>query len=131
MPRDLHGFVIALFLATWIVLLAVSFGVFYFGRNAALKRKWFPPFVMLVGILFVAFVAAINFTARQGQLSWDMIVFAACGSVLFTYLNLKLTKFCDHCGVTVVPQMVRLPKFCPRCGASQVRDQRASEEARS
>ncbi len=83
------------------------------GRNATLKRTWFLRLSFLAGVLFVAFVTAINVTAPQRQSPWGEILFAAGASVLFTYLNLKLTKFCDHCSVTVLPQMFRLPKFCP------------------
>ena len=38
--------------------------------------------------------------------------------VLITFLNVKLTRFCDACGETVQARRAFVPaKFCPKCGA--------------
>jgi len=43
--------VTACFVVTWIVLGISGFIAFYLRRDVAFKRKWFPRYVVLAGIL--------------------------------------------------------------------------------
>ena len=57
---------IASFGATWIVLGVGGGLVFWLGKNAAFKRKWFPRFTILACVLFVAFGSAIFARSSTG-----------------------------------------------------------------
>jgi FtsH-binding integral membrane protein len=108
---------IACFACTWIVLFCVNAYVLFSRRDATFKRKWFRRMVVLMSGLFVFFVVAIN--ASSGvQMAWPFLLCVLFPIViLIAWLNLKLTRFCDHCGATILPGnfFVR-PKYCPRCG---------------
>jgi len=75
----------------------ISFVIFFLGKNAALKRKLWPPFVIGTGLLFVFFVYLMGF----GDQAMYMMVPAV---ILITFLNLRATKFCDSCGKTIINQ---------------------------
>src|SRR4051794_17915079 len=64
-PTVLQGVITALFVGTWIVLGIVSFVVFFRCKDTALKRKWWPRFVVLVGVLFVFFSSSIAVLGSQ------------------------------------------------------------------
>lgn len=100
-----------IFFGTWVVLGIISFAIFFIGKNAQLKRKLWPPFVIGTGVLFIGFICAMGF---GGQALYIMVP----AVVLITFLNLRSTKFCDSCGKTIINQnfLVR-PEFCSKCGA--------------
>ena len=106
--------VFPIFIGVWIVLGIGSTAFFFLNNNAALKRKVHPPFVIGVGILFLAFVVLMGM-ARD---AFFYCIFVP-GIVLITLMNLRNTKFCDTCGKTLINQnpFVR-PRFCSKCGAS-------------
>ncbi len=122
MFNNVTSLLVASFAGTWIILGAISAVVFYFGRNVAFKRRWFAPFVILVGILFVGFSTAIYATLprKAGQFAvWQELALIVPLTIVFTYLNLKLTRFCDACGATVFPRhLFGRSRFCPSCGVS-------------
>lgn len=104
--------VFPIFFGVWIVLGLISAGFFFFNNNAALKRKVFPPFVIGVGVLFLAFVALMGFPA-------GMFFIIVPAIVLITFLNLRSTRFCNACGKTLINQnFLSAPKFCSKCGAA-------------
>lgn len=103
-------FVFAIFFAIWVVLGIGSFVFFQFNKNAALKRRLWPRFVIGTSVLFIAFGWLIGFKGQQ-------IFFVVPVLMLITVLNLRAMKFCDSCGKTIY---VRPPfstaDFCPKCG---------------
>ena len=114
----LDRIVFACFIGTWIILGIVGVFLFYLSKNVAFKRKWFPRYVILVGILFVSFVTAITALSSSSHEVWRMLAFMLPVIMLITYMNVKLTKFCDKCGSTLFPQNWFAPlRFCPKCGA--------------
>ena len=116
--RNFAGAVTGLFVATWIVLGIIGFATFFLNRDAALKRKWFPRYIVLVGILFVLFVTAEAVAGAKSSASPGMLVLMVPTVVLISYLNLKFTKFCDECGDTIIEQNWFSPtRFCSKCGA--------------
>jgi hypothetical protein len=113
----LDRIVIACFIGTWIVLGIIGV-YFYLSKNVAFKRKWYPRFVILTGVLFVFFSTTIMaFSVRSLELLVVVIVMVPF-TLLIAYLNIKMTKFCDECGATLLNQnwFVAM-RFCPKCGA--------------
>ena len=100
-----------IFFGTWVVLGLVSFYIFFIGKNAELKRKLWPPFVIGTGVLFILFVYLMGF---GGEAMYMMVP----AVILITILNLRATKFCDSCGKTIINQNFFVkPEFCSKCGA--------------
>ncbi len=100
------------FFIVWVILGISSFLFLQFNRNAALKRRIFPGFVVGVGVVFGCFVAYMS----RGHLQ---VLFVAVPMItLITFLNLRKTRFCDSCGRTLYQQPIfSSSQFCPRCGA--------------
>ncbi len=46
-------------------------------KNTVFKRKWFPRFVILVGILFMAFSTASLATSARSLEDWSMLAVEA------------------------------------------------------
>lgn len=106
---------IFIFFICWVIL-GISSCIFYiFNRNAELKRKFHPWFVIGAGILFVVFVIW-NFGLKKENIVVFSFLIPAVG--LITFLNIKLTKFCDSCGRTLYWNGYYCKmEFCSKCGA--------------
>jgi hypothetical protein len=118
-PTMLEAGITALFAGTWIVLGIVSFVVFFLGKNTALKRKWFPRFMVLAGVLFVIFTTTFAVLGSKTWLSLGILVITVPAVALISYLNIKMTKFCDKCGATLINSNWFSPmRFCSKCGAA-------------
>ena len=114
----LGGIVTALFVGTWIVLAIVGFFLFYHNKNAAFKRKCFPRYIVLVGVLFVFFTATLSVVSSGSLWSLGILVVIVPAIYLVSYMNLRLTKFCDKCGTTLTNMNgFTAMKFCSKCGA--------------
>ena len=82
-----------IFFVVWI-LLGISGSVLFYGRrDVAFKRKYFPWYVCLAGVLFLGFVAAMG-------VPLPLLALMAPFVALITYMNLRGTHFCDACGRT-------------------------------
>ena len=114
----LGSILIVCFVGTWIVLGIIAFFVFFLGKNAPLKKKWFPRFGILVNVLFVLFSGSIMVVQSRSFNSLSIFAFVIPILVLFFYLNLRCTKFCDNCGSTCMNNnpFSRM-RFCSKCGA--------------
>jgi hypothetical protein len=114
----LNAIVTSCFVGTWIVLGVAGFFLFYVGRDVAFKRKWFPRFIVLVGILFVLFSTTLMVLSSRSLGALGILVLVIPATALISYLNIKFTKFCDKCGVTIYAQNWFVPmRFCSKCGA--------------
>src|ERR1700737_2781954 len=83
--------------AVWIVI-GIGATCFFFGsKNAKLKRRVFPWFVIGAGATFVVYV--ILTTDRS---PFELLFFPVIG--LITFLNIRMTKFCDSCGAMIFNQ---------------------------
>jgi hypothetical protein len=112
------GIVTVCFVGTWIVLGIAGFFLFYFGKDAAFKRKWFPRYIVLVGVLFVFFVATqvVVSSGSLGGLGILVVIVPAVFAI--SYMNIRTTKFCNKCGTTLINMSPFSPmKFCFKCGA--------------
>ena len=103
--------VFPVFVGVWVMLGLFSFGFFDLNKNARLKRRFWPPFVIAVGILFVGFGLAMGIPSRL----LPIVVTAVLG---ITLLNLRSVKFCDSCGATIMDQNpFSRARYCSKCGA--------------
>jgi hypothetical protein len=116
--RGVAGTVPWLFVATWVLLGIIGFIVLYLNRDATVKRKWFPRYIMLTGVLFLLFLTAVSVAGSRSSGGLGILVIAVPMVVLISYLNLKFTKFCDKCGATIIDHNIFSPtRFCSKCGA--------------
>lgn len=117
-PTTLETIVTALFFGTWIVLGIVSFVLFFVGKNTALKRRWWPRFILLVGVLFIVFSTLLAVIGSKTWWSLGVLFITVPAVTLISYLNLKMTKFCDKCGATLInSNWLSALRFCSKCGA--------------
>jgi len=110
-PQGSPGQVFPVFIGVWVVLGLFSAGFFFLGKNAKLKRKVWPPFVVATAVLFVGFTWATDLPA-------DALFIVVPVVALITILNLRAVQFCNSCGATVMSQnFFSKPAFCSKCGA--------------
>jgi hypothetical protein len=114
----LSGIVTVCFFGTWVVLGMSGFVIFFLWRDAAFKRKWFPRYVILAGVLFVFFSSTLAVLQSRSFSALALLVIVVPMVVLISYLNIKFTKFCVKCGATVIDHNYFSPmRFCSKCGA--------------
>jgi hypothetical protein len=102
-----------IFFGVWVVLGIFSSAFFFLNKNAVLKRKVHPPFVIGVGVLFLTFGWLMGI---PDQPFFFCVMVPAV--VVITFLNIRNTRFCNSCGRTVFTQNpFAPPKFCSKCGA--------------
>jgi hypothetical protein len=89
-------------LIVFFMLASAGFLLFHLSDNARFKRRYFRPFVVLMG------AATVGISARDG-LWWLGLPLVA----LLAYRQIKTTRFCDSCGATSWAHA----RFCANCGA--------------
>lgn len=103
----------SIFFGVWVAIGLISGAFFHFSRNAELKRRLWPPFIVGTSLLFLGFGAAMS----RGQPSgfW----FTAIPVVaLIAFLNIRNVRFCDGCGKQIRNTgLFSRAEFCPKCGA--------------
>lgn len=101
--------VIPVFIAVWAALAVGGVWFFALNKDAARKRLYFPRFAIGAGVLF-GLVIAVMAPLPAILLFVPFIAF-------ITWLNLRMTRFCDGCGRTLINQAwwARM-NFCPYCG---------------
>lgn len=111
MPQGNPEQIFPIFFGVWVVLGLFSAGFFFLNKNSALKRKVWPPFVIVTGLLFIGFTLAMGIPS-------DALYIMLPAVVLITVLNLKAVQFCDSCGATIMSQNpLAKPEFCSKCGS--------------
>jgi hypothetical protein len=97
------------FFILWLALGMGSAAFFFLSKNAALKRRVWPPFIIVTGLIFGGFV-----WATSPHVPW----FFYLAIVAITLLNLRAVRFCDACGKTnQSSNPFSSVKFCSKCGA--------------
>lgn len=111
MPSSSAEQVFPIFFGVWVVLGLFSAAFFFLNKNAVLKRKVWPPFVVVTGMLFLGFTWAMGFPAQ--------VMYVAVPAVIaITLLNLRAVQFCGSCGATQMSQNpFSKPAYCSKCGA--------------
>jgi hypothetical protein len=98
-----------------LILVAALLGVslfFQLSRNAVLKRRWWRPWLIVVGAALTAYGWVIG--------GLPMAAALLLGSLVFGRINARRIQFCESCGRTVnsVDFLNPPATFCPSCGAS-------------
>ena len=109
-----------IFFSVWI---AYGIGTWAFMRRLSVsdRRKWHPKLVIATGVLFASFALAfplLTGTVWQTRvLAVTYVVIVLASVALLSWLNIKLTKFCDSCGATAVnSNWFQKFEFCSKCG---------------
>ncbi len=98
------------FFPIWAIFV-ISGLFFWFNKNAALKRRLFPYFMIAAALVMVIFVF---FSGIPPQALFIVIPAVA----LISFLNIRSIKFCDSCGRTINSQNPFSPaEYCQKCGA--------------
>ena len=101
-----------IFPAFFVIWIALSLGgtlFFVFSKDLALKKALFPRLTIGAGVLFGLAVA----TAAP----WPAALLFAPFIALISWLNIRMTRFCDACGRMLINQMWwSKMAFCPYCG---------------
>jgi hypothetical protein len=106
-----QGVVFVICCAAWILVGIAASSFFYFNRNAAIKRRVLPLFVIGMGTFFLGILAMAGISARDFLIIVPFLL-------LISYFKLRTIKFCDHCGRTVGPLLFFFPpQRCHKCGA--------------
>jgi hypothetical protein len=101
-----------LFIA-FAVLGAGAAAFFLISRNAPLKRRLFPLWILVSSVLMLTIVRYALGTNLQ------MFYVVAALLVGSAWINLRRVRFCDACGRTVGSRrMIGPPTSCPSCGAA-------------
>lgn len=115
---SLEGHLLICFVATWFLVVVCGVFLIYEGEDVAFKRKWFPWYVILAGVLFVAFTTVLWVLSTPFSESLLILLFMVPAVALTSYLNIKFTKFCDGCAKPIHRLNWFAPrKFCSSCGA--------------
>lgn len=95
-----------------VYILYGAAGIFFLAsRNAAAKRRWWKPYVVGSGVLFMSVWVLWGFSARLLAIAFPV-------AALFTWANLGALEFCDACGATALRRLhARETRRCARCGA--------------
>jgi hypothetical protein len=97
-----------LFLAVWLALLGFV-ALFYLKASLPARRRWHPFVVVGGALVFLGFVTVI--------LPASSFVIIVPAVALISFVNYKMTKFCNACGATVVQRPPwRSLSACPKCG---------------
>jgi len=100
-----------IFFVVWIALGVAGFFLFYVSKNVRFKRRFFPWYVILAGVLFISFGLGMGFHLQ-------MLFIMVPAVALITFLNIKSTKFCNSCGRTIINQVwFTKVEYCGKCGA--------------
>ncbi len=100
-----------IFFVVWIALGIAGSFLFYFSKNVQFKKRYFPWYIILAGVLFISFGLVTG-------LPLVMLFFMVPAVALITFLNIRFTRFCDNCGRTISTQgMFGKVEYCAKCGA--------------
>ena len=101
------------FSATFVIIFMVV-SVLNIRKDAALKRKWMPRCLWIVGSWFVIYATLCALTERG--IARLVMGLGAAIFVPYLWLYPKNTRFCDTCGATNFA-LFQLLRFCSKCGA--------------
>src|SRR5689334_17025616 len=98
-----------IFMGVWLALLVVV-SLFYWKGSLATKRRFHPLVVIGAALIFLGFITMI--------MPASTFVVIVPVVALTSFLNYKVTKFCDSCGATTVRVPGAKPAPCRKCGAT-------------
>ncbi len=96
------------------VLLILKVGLTSFllmSRDAAFKRKVYPPLAIAGSVIYLLFGWAMGTDPRT-------LLLIAPFVAVSTYMGLRKVRFCDGCGSTIwSEERFSPPQYCSECGA--------------
>jgi hypothetical protein len=98
-----------IFMGVWLALL-VAVSLFYWKGSLATKRRFHPYVVIAAALIFLGFITLI--------MPASTFVVIVPVVALVSFLNYKVTKFCDACGATTVRVPGANAAPCRKCGAT-------------
>jgi hypothetical protein len=105
---------LVIFILVWIALGISGLFLFFLNNNAKFKKKYFPRYIILLGVLFSAFTLVAILVEGENFFTW-LITLPVIA--LISLLNFRNTKFCDTCGKTNFSRVFFLqPRHCSNCG---------------
>jgi ribosomal protein L40E len=110
----------AVFLLGAFIITGIAVNILVLGfKNTALKQKWSPILGILSGIFFAGFLMCC-FLHDEDENQTSMlipIVISIPVIALIIFMNIRMTKFCEKCGATLISRTFGNAKFCEKCGA--------------
>jgi hypothetical protein len=108
---EIRETIFVILMGLFVILGIAGSGAFFLGKNTAFKKKYFPWYVISIGVLFglSMIVTGMDFIG--------LIIFIPAIAFI-TYINLRTIKFCDSCGKTIVNRAwFSKVNYCSNCGA--------------
>ena len=106
-------------IGTWVIIGIAGFFLFHLWGNVASKRKWFPRFLILEGVLFVVIATATTVLHFRTIESLSVLLFLLPVLALIAYLGKSQSPFCHQCGAVIYDRhWPSRARFCRACGAA-------------
>ena len=107
---EIREIVFVVIMGLFIALGIAGSIIFFLGKNVTFKKKYFPWYVISIGVLF-AFSILVTGMPLIGLIVFIPVI------ALITFINLRTIKFCDSCGKIIINRawFTKL-SFCPHCG---------------
>jgi hypothetical protein len=107
------------FAVCWILCGIGGFLFFQLNRNGGLKRRLFPWYCYFLGIILLIYYAMRTWRIIH---DFDLFLLLLCPAViivpLIALMNVKKTKFCLSCGMTIHTGGRPLQNgCCPKCSS--------------
>ena len=104
------GTVIPVFFVVWAALGVGGFLFFTRTKDVARKKRLFPRLAIGAGVLFGLVIALMA--------PWTAVILFTPFIGLITWLNIRMTRFCDGCGKMLINhQWWTTMNYCSHCGA--------------
>ncbi|MEW6094883.1 MAG: hypothetical protein AB1531_13060 [Chloroflexota bacterium] len=99
-------------ISLYVVLGLAGWIVFLINDDVAFKKRYFPWYGISMGILFGIFIIA------TGMMDFVGLVVSLSAIALITFMNIRMIKFCDSCGKTIINKaLFSRVNYCSHCGA--------------
>ena len=110
MRADEASTLFPIFAGVWAILGVASACFFLFTKDVQRKRWALPRMAFATGLLFAGFLLTMDLPPQALLIAVPMIA-------LISYLNIRMTNFCDSCGAMLVSHNpFSKPAFCSKCG---------------
>lgn len=101
--------VFPVFFVLWIALAVGGFLAFHLEKDVAQKRLYFPRYAIGTGALFALVIALMA--------PWPAALLFLPFIALISWLNIRMTRFCDGCGRMSINQLWwQKMNYCAYCG---------------
>ena len=103
-------------------------GYFHLSKNAKMKRRLFPWFMVFLGALFLLWAGLAGWPTRD----WKSFLFILAGIAIVTIINIRLFTFCNSCGATLTGATpFTKARYCAKCGKPLITKSSAKDNSES